>query len=125
MNDKKNIEGFTLVECIIAMVITVVGFAAILSLLTVCVRMEVVAREMSVANSSARLKMEELKATTRVVGGSLSTNTPNYFDNPTPNYTRRWQITNGVLGSQTVVVLMTPTNTGQTLPEVSLFTRMQ
>jgi len=124
MRGKTDTKGFTIIECVIAMVLVVVGFMAIFSLLTVCIRTEVISRELSAANSLARLKMEELKNSPRSSGGSLTSDATNYFDNPTFRYTRRWQISADSMGSQTVVVLMTPNSSGVILPEVRLTTRM-
>jgi len=124
MKEKTDVKGFTLIECVIAMVLAVAGFSAIFGLLTICLRTEMVSREMSAANSLTRLKMEELKNSARVAGGSLTTNTANYFDAPNAKYTRRWQISDDSMGTQTVVVLMTPTAAGALLPEVRLTTRM-
>jgi prepilin-type N-terminal cleavage/methylation domain-containing protein len=124
MKEKTDVKGFTLIECVIAMVLAVAGFSAIFGLLTICLRTELVSREMSAANSLTRLKMEELKNSTRAAGGSLTANTTNYFDAPNAKYTRRWQISDDSMGTQTVVVLMTPTVAGALLPEVRLTTRM-
>lgn len=106
------------------MVLVVSGFMAVFSLLTVCVRTEVVSRELTQANALSRLKIEELKNTGRVAGGSLTSDVPNYFDNPTSRYTRRWQISVDPMGTQTVTVLMTPNTAGVPLSEVRLTTRM-
>jgi len=124
MGGKENSKGFTLIECVIAMVLVVVGFMAVFSLLTICLRTEVIAREMTTANSLARLKVEELKNSARNPGGSLTANTTNYFDNPSSRYTRRWQVSTDSIGTQTVTVLMTPNNSGVILPEIRLITRM-
>jgi prepilin-type N-terminal cleavage/methylation domain-containing protein len=124
MPRKTDTKGFTIIECVIALVLVVIGFTAVFSLLTVCVRTETISRELSTANSLSRLKMEELKNSVRSPGGSLTSNVTNYFDQPNFRYTRRWQISTDSMGTQTVVVLMTPNNTGIILPEVRLTTRM-
>ncbi len=124
MQEKTDIKGFTLIECVIAMVLVVVGFMAIFSLLTICLRTEVIAREMTTANSLARLKIEELKNSARSPGGSLTGDVTNYFDTPSSRYKRRWQISTDSMGSQTVTVLMTPNSPGILLPEIRLATRM-
>ena len=125
MGGKTNIKGFTIIECVIAMVLVVAGFTAVFSLLTVCVRTEVISRELSAANSLARLKMEELKNSARSPGGSLTSNAANYFDAPNFRYTRRWQIAADSMGTQTVTVLMTPNASSVILPEVRVITRMK
>jgi len=125
MLKEKNTEGFTLIECIIAMVLTLIGLSAVLGLLTVCVRTEVFSREMAIANSLARSKIEQLANSTRTPGGNLTTNAFGYSDNPNSNYIRRWQITNDTMGTQTVVVAMIPNAPGVALSDVRLTTRMR
>jgi prepilin-type N-terminal cleavage/methylation domain-containing protein len=120
----KDSQGFTLVECVIAMVLVTVGLLAIFSLLTVCLRTEVISRELGTANSLSRFKIEELKNSSRLAGGSLTTDVTGYFDNPSFKYTRRWQISADAMGSQTVSVVMIPNVQGALLPEVKLTTRM-
>jgi Tfp pilus assembly protein PilV len=124
MKQKTNTKGFTIIECVIAMILTVTGFMAVFSLLAVCVRTEVIAREMTAANALSRLKMEELKNSARTSGGSLTNDVANYFDNPNPRYKRRWQISTDSMGTQTVVVLMVPNASSTPLSEVRLITRM-
>ncbi|HXG85498.1 MAG TPA: prepilin-type N-terminal cleavage/methylation domain-containing protein [Pyrinomonadaceae bacterium] len=124
MEAKKNTNGFTLIECVIAMVLVVTGFMAIFSLLTICLRTEVISRELTTGNSLARLKIEELKNLPRPSGGSLTNDVTNYFDQPNSRYTRRWQISTDSMGTQTVVVIMTPNTSSTLLPEVRLTTRM-
>lgn len=124
MAGKTNTKGFTIIECVIAMVLVVVGFSAVFSLLTVCVRTELISRNLTMANSLSRLKIEELKNSSRVAGGSLTANTTNYYDNPNSDYTRRWQISTDTMGTQTVVVLIIPNRPGIILPEVRIITRM-
>lgn len=124
MAKEKDTKGFTLIECVIVMVLVVAGFMSIFSLLTVCVRTEVISRELTTANALSRFKVEELKNSSRLAGGSLTSNVTNYFDNPNSTYTRRWQISTDSMGTQTVVVLMTPNASSAPLSEVRLTTRM-
>jgi prepilin-type N-terminal cleavage/methylation domain-containing protein len=124
MSRKTNTKGFTIIECVIALVLVVIGFTAVFSLLTVAVRTETISRECSAANSLSRLKIEELKNSVRTPGGSLTSDVTNYFDKPNYRYTRRWQISTDSMGTQTVVVLMTPNTLGVILPEIRLTTRM-
>lgn len=124
MPGKENSNGFTLVECVIALVLVMIGFAAIFSLLTACLKTEVISRDLGRANSFSRSKIEELKILSRTPGGSLTSNLTGYFDNPTPDYTRRWQISADSMGTETVTVVVTPTIKGAIMPEVRLTTRM-
>ncbi|HSK71245.1 MAG TPA: prepilin-type N-terminal cleavage/methylation domain-containing protein [Pyrinomonadaceae bacterium] len=125
MSAERNIKGFTLIECVIAVVLVMIGFTAIFSLLTACLRTEVTSRELAAANSLSRLKIEELKNSTRSAGGSLTGNVTGFFDSPNTKYTRRWQISADSMGTQTVTVAVLPKEAGALLPEVRLVTRMR
>ncbi len=125
MLKEKKTKGFTLIECVIALVIGMIGFTGVFSLLAVCVRTEITSNEMATANALARAKIEDLKNSTRTVGGSLTSNTTNYFDTPNTNYVRRWQITTDSMGTQTVTVALIPTQTVANLSRVNITTRMK
>jgi Tfp pilus assembly protein PilV len=125
MSKKAKTDGFTIIECVIAMVLMVVAFMGIFSLLTVCLRTEVISREMATANSLSRSKIEELKNSERVVGGSLTSNVDGFFDSPNSKYTRRWQVSADTMGTQTVTVAMLPNVTTKAMPEIKLTTRMK
>jgi prepilin-type N-terminal cleavage/methylation domain-containing protein len=125
MYREEKTKGFTLIECVIAMIIVMVGFTAIFSLLTACLKTEVVSRELATANSLTRSKIEELKNSQRSAGGSLSSDVTGFFDTPNSRYTRRWQITADSFGTQVVTVAIVPKQPGTVLPEVKLTTRMR
>lgn len=122
---KKDQKGYTLVECVIAMVISLIGLLAIYSLIFTSVRVQVLSSELSHTNSLAREKIEELKNSTRVPGGNVDGNVTGYFDNPAPGYVRRWQIATGVAGTHTVSVRVTPTRQDRLMPDANLVTRME
>jgi prepilin-type N-terminal cleavage/methylation domain-containing protein len=124
MSGEKNTKGFTLIECVIAIVLVVTGFMAVFSLLTACLKTEVISRDLGRANSFSRSKIEELKISQRTPGGSLTSNVSGYFDTPTDDYTRRWEISADSMGTETVTVVMLPTIKGAIMPEVRLTTRM-
>jgi prepilin-type N-terminal cleavage/methylation domain-containing protein len=124
MSKESNIKGFTLIECLIALVLVVTGFAAVLSLLTACLKTEVISRDLGRVNSFSRSKIEELKSSARTPGGSLTSNVSGYFDTPTDDYTRRWEISADSMGTETVTVVVSPTIKGAVMPEVRLTTRM-
>jgi type II secretory pathway pseudopilin PulG len=124
MSVERNTNGFTLVECVIALVLVMIGFAAIFSLLTACLKTEVISRDLGRANSFSRSKIEELKNSNRTPGGSLTSNVEGYFDNPTPDYTRRWQISADSMGTESLTVVVSPSIKGALMPEVRLTTRM-
>jgi prepilin-type N-terminal cleavage/methylation domain-containing protein len=121
----KNERGFTLVECIIAMVVTVVGLLGVLTLIAFAVRSYTVSSDLAIANSLAKAKIEELRNISQVPGGNLTTNTTDYFDQPTNKFIRRWQITNDSTGTQTISVGIVPAFPGVLLPEINLRTRKQ
>ena len=92
-------KGFTLIECMIAMVITTIGLLAVVGLMVVGIRLQTESRDAIAANSLARAKIEELQnyaptASQRVRGGSLTSNTTSYNDTPDSRFQRRWQIEN-------------------------------
>ncbi len=90
-------KGFTLIECLIAMVITTIGLVAVAGLIAIGIRLQTEARDSTAANSLARAKIEELQnyapnAAQRTRGGSLTANVANYNDAPDNRYSRRWLI---------------------------------
>ncbi len=99
---KKNIKlrrqsGFTLIECLVAMVITTIGLLAVAGLIAVGIRLQTESRDAISANSLAKAKIEELQnyaptATQRARGGSLTSNVASYNDSPDSRYQRRWLI---------------------------------
>jgi len=122
--------GFTLIECLIAMVITLVGLLAVAELMVVGVRLQTESRDATAATALARAKIEELQnyapaAVQRVRGGSLTTNVLNYNDAPDARFQRRWLIeTNptdaGVpSGTQRITVVIVA-NQGVRIPPVQL-----
>jgi prepilin-type N-terminal cleavage/methylation domain-containing protein len=124
-------RGFSLVECLVAMVITTVGLLASAQLIVVGVRLQTESRDVSAANSFARAKIEELAnysptAAQRARGGSLTSNTANYNDVPDARYTRRWLIETspadaGVpTGTQRITVVIVPKQPGLRLPPVKV-----
>lgn len=122
---KQKDEGFSLVECVVAMTLVMVGFTGICGLLTSCVKAELLSSNLAMANSLARSKVEELKVATRTAGGSLTTNTTGYYDTPTANFTRRWTVTSSVASTQLVTVAVVQTNQSDAMPQVQVTTRMQ
>lgn len=120
---KENERGFTLVECIVAMVVTVVGLLAALTLIAFSIKNYTVSGDLAVANSLAKAKIEELRNLSQAPGGNLTANSAGYFDQPTDKFTRRWQITADSMGTQTLSVKISPAYSGLLLPEVNLRTR--
>jgi prepilin-type N-terminal cleavage/methylation domain-containing protein len=121
----KSVQGFTLVECVIAMVVGLIGLLAIYSLIFLSVQIQAFSKDMSVANSLARAKIEELKNSSRAVGGSLTANNSGYYDSPSTKYYRRWQITDDAMGTQTIRVRVIHNASGPFMVEANLTTRMK
>ncbi len=124
-NDKKGQQGMTLLECLVALVVTLVGILAVFVLVTYSVQMHVDSRDTAKANSLAKAKVEELKNSAPVVGGDLNSDVTGYFDSPSAEYTRRWQVANGPQATQTISVRMVGNNPDITLPEITIVTRMR
>lgn len=127
----ENQKGFTLIECMIAMVITTVGLLAVSGLMVVGIRLQTESRDAIAANSLARAKIEEIQnysptASQRARGGSLTSNTTNYSDTSDARFQRRWQIENsptdtGVpAGTQRITVILIPNRPDVRLPSVQI-----
>ena len=124
-------KGFSLIECLIAMVVTTIGLLAVAQLIVVGIRLQSESRDATAANAYARAKIEELQnyaptATQRVRGGDLTTNVNGYNDAPDVRFTRRWQIEvsptdAGVpSGTQRISVVVVPRQGGLRLPPVKV-----
>lgn len=114
-----------MIECVIAMVISLIGLLAIYTLIFTSVRIQALSRELSLANSFAREKVEELKNSSRTVGGGVNSNVNGYYDSPSTKYIRRWQISDDLMGTQTVTVRVIPSVPDALMPDANLVTRME
>jgi prepilin-type N-terminal cleavage/methylation domain-containing protein len=115
--------GFTLIECIIAMLVTVIGLLGALTLISYAIRNYTVSSDLAIANSLAKAKIEELRNFSQSPGGNLTANAAGYYDEPSSKFVRRWQITADSQGTQTLSVKINPVNSGFLLPEVNLTTK--
>jgi type II secretory pathway pseudopilin PulG len=96
-------RGFTLLEALIAGVVVTVGLVALAELLGVSLRMHQLGRTSTSATRLAQQKFEELMklnfdtnpAIQINANDTLSSNVENYFDVPSPEYVRRWQVAAG------------------------------
>ena len=124
-------KGFSLIECLISMVLTTVGLLAVAGMISIGIRLQVESRDASAANAYARAKVEELQnyaptAAQRARGGSLTSSVTNYNDSPDYRFTRRWQIgTNptdaGVpAGTHRISISVVPNRPQLRLPPVTL-----
>lgn len=96
-NSKGPQNGFSLIECMIALVMTMIGVLATAGLMGVGIRLEVESRNATLANSLARAKIEQLQnysptSTERLVGGGLNSDVAGHYDTPNSGFRRRWLI---------------------------------
>jgi len=122
--------GFTILECAIALAITLIGVLAIEVFVINGLGMQTLASNSSIANSLAKAKVEELQARSsndpaRANGGSLSANVTNYYDTVGTNYVRRWVISDGANGTQNVQVRVLPSQSSKAFTTVSIETLIQ
>lgn len=131
MNAHDGQSGFTLIECLVAMVITTVGLLAAAGLIGVGIRLQTESRDAIAANAFARAKIEELQnytpsATQRARGGSLTSNVANYNDSPDTRFRRRWLVETrpadpGVpAGTQRITIVVVPNVSGVRLPPIEV-----
>jgi len=125
-----NEAGFSLLECLIAMVITVIGVLAVEMLIVTAIGTQTFSSNVSIANSLARAKVEELQARSvndpaRANGGSLTDSLDNYSDIPSANYVRRWTLADGANGTQDVQVQVSPSDSSTLFATVRISTLIQ
>ena len=131
----KRQAGFTLIECLIAMIITTIGLLAVSGLMAVGIRLQTESRDVVAANSFAKAKIEELQnyaptAAQRARGGSLTTNVTNYNDSPDARFQRRWLIETypndaGVpANTQRITLVIIPNSPGVRLPNIRIVVLM-
>ncbi len=93
----------SLIEVLIAMVVTVVGVVAVATLIVYGIGLQVQSRDATMANALAKSKIEELSISLPAVGGDLDNNAPGYNDTPT-GFTRRWVVLAGPANTLDVTV---------------------
>ncbi len=103
MKGQNSQRGMSLIEVLIAMVVTVVGILAVANLIVYGIGLQVQARDATSANALAKSKIEELSISLPTVGGNLDDNVTSYSDTPT-GFTRRWVVTAGPAGTLEVTV---------------------
>jgi prepilin-type N-terminal cleavage/methylation domain-containing protein len=100
-----NDRGFTLIEVLIAMVVLTVALVSLAELMAITLRLQQLGRNQTSAIRLAQDKIDELMsqnfaAPQLTVGGSLTADQTNHFDDPTPPeggnsiYKRRWTVAN-------------------------------
>ena len=121
---KKGEAGFSLLEALVATVITVFVLLAVEMLIVQAIRVQTFSRDTAMANALARAQLEELRALPksdpkRAIGGSLTSNSTNYHNTSNAKFTRRWTVANGPAGSQDVTVAVVSTQ-GSLMPAVQI-----
>jgi type IV pilus assembly protein PilV len=113
MGQLKNINGFTLLEVMIALVILAVGLLGLASLQVMAIKGNSYGQEMTVASTMAQNQLEQLRRTT----GALANGTDYPIDQNGIRYTRAWIIdaNQPQTGMNTVTITISwtgPTGTG-------------
>ena len=110
--------GFTLVETLVAMVVFVVGVMAVSLLILHGIQLQVSSRVATTASAFAKQKAEQLRSLDsddpqRAIGGDLDSNVADHFDVPPGDASiRRWVVTAGPAGTQSITVAVIPTKPG-------------
>ena len=94
-------RGFTLIEVLIAMIILTVALVSMAELMAITLRMQMLGRNQTAALRLAQDKIDELMTQdfavnpSVAIGGNLTANAPNFFDDDNALYTVRWQVAAG------------------------------
>ncbi len=113
-------SGFTLVEVLMALVVTTVGTLSVAALMAYGTRLQSTSRDTTTAAAVAREQMERLRmlpplSPSRALGGSLTADVTNYsatVTTPQARFRVRWVVTAGPAATKEVnlVVLAGPAN---------------
>ena len=112
-NRARDDRGFTIIEVLIAVMLLMIGLAAMSQLVAVTIIQHADSRRRNDSTRQAQAKLDELMKLNQTTApamqitgvDSLVANTPNYFDTPAPGLTRRWVVTAGpVVDTRTVTV---------------------
>jgi prepilin-type N-terminal cleavage/methylation domain-containing protein len=104
-------RGFTLVEVLICTLILTTGMLAIAGLLGVSTQMQIGAREAARSMRLAQEKVDQLMkmdfdtADEIAVGGSLTENSADHFEQPLSGITVRWAVADGPVEDTRVVTV--------------------
>jgi prepilin-type N-terminal cleavage/methylation domain-containing protein len=104
-------RGFTLVEVLICTLILTTGMLAIAGLLGVSTQMQIGAREAARSMRLAQEKVDQLMkmdfdtADEIAVGGSLTENSADHFEQPLGGITVRWAVADGPVEDTRVVTV--------------------
>lgn len=109
-------RGLSLIEVLIAMLVTAVGFMAVALLIVYGINLQTVSRDSTRANGLAKQKIEQFQvidpdSPELAIGGSLTTNIANHYDE-TEGFLRRWEVLNGRANTLEVRVRVEPNDPG-------------
>lgn len=119
-------SGFSLVEVMVALIVTTVGTLSVATLMAYGTRLQVTSRDTTAAAGVARQQMERLRmlpplAAERSLGGSLTADVANHFRlvATTNGQLRcRWLVTTGPAGTKEVNVVVMPITTNLRLAQI-------
>ena len=103
-------NGFSLVEVLIALLVTVIGVLAVSTMVVLAIRLQMLSRDTTLAIGLAEGKLEELRYMDpadpeRTLGGDLNSNAVDHFENANGNlFTVRWKIDPGPVNTQDVTI---------------------
>lgn len=104
-------SGFTLVEVLICTLVLTTGMLAIAGLLGVSTQMQIGAREAARSMRLAQEKVDQLMkqnfdtAASVAVGGSLTENSADHFEEPLGGITVRWAVEDGPVEDTRIVTV--------------------
>ncbi len=103
-------NGFSLIEVLIALLVTVIGVLAVSTMVVLAIRLQMLSRDTTLAIGLAEGKLEELRYMDpadpeRTLGGDLNSNAVDHFENSNGNlFTVRWKIDPGPINTQDITV---------------------
>lgn len=117
-------RGLSLIEVLIAMLVTTVGVMAVALLIVYGINLQTVSRHSTRANGLAKQKIEQFQvidpdSPELAIGGSLATNIANHYDE-TEGFVRRWEVLNGPANTLEVRVRVEPNDPGIKLAPVEI-----
>ena len=111
----RNDEGLGLIEVLVAMGIFVVAILGAATMIVYAMRLQSQSTNLTNTRAMATRQIEEIRvmdisAAQRTVGGSLTANVANHFTTAMAGYTIRWLIVVGPAGTKDITVRVIPTN---------------
>lgn len=118
--------GASLVEVLVALVVTVVGTLSVATLMAYGTSLQVTSRDTTTAAAVARQQMERLRmlpplSPARAVGGSLTADVANFsavVDSTHGQFRVRWQVSAGPAGTKQIEMIVLPARVDLQLAEI-------